>query len=204
MRLEVRAILCALGLSGAALLAAGCSPARDVSSPSATAKQDPARAPVEVVKLERREVTRRIDLVGTLMAWEEATLYAKSSGYLAVYSATDLVDYDPPRHQYSDYTVRAMDGSVARQVRTSGCYPDPPQLVPLPPGSYSIEARVESVGMLVVPITLRSGRVAALHLEEGRKPKLPERGVTDLVRLPGGDILGWVEESPVRYVIAYP
>lgn len=44
--------------------------------------QDPAPVLVETVRPQRGEVIRRIDVVATLDPWEEAVLYAKTSGYL--------------------------------------------------------------------------------------------------------------------------
>ena len=80
MRPEVRAIPWGLALAGAALLAAAW--ATSARSPGVAPKGEAQPELVEVLRPERRDVTRRIDLVGTLMPWEEATLYAKASGYL--------------------------------------------------------------------------------------------------------------------------
>jgi len=80
MRPAVRAIRWAFALAGAALLTAACS--TNARSPGVAPKGEAKPALVEVLQPDRRDVTRRIDLVGTLMPWEEATLYAKTSGYL--------------------------------------------------------------------------------------------------------------------------
>jgi len=80
MRPELRTTLFALGVCGAALVAGGCS--TNARSPGAAPESEAQATRVEVFQPERHDVTRRIDLVGTLMPWEEATLYAKASGYL--------------------------------------------------------------------------------------------------------------------------
>jgi membrane fusion protein (multidrug efflux system) len=63
-----------------ALAIAGCSSAKGEAPVS-----DPKSAPavlVETATPTRGDVTRRIDVVATLDPWEEAVLYAKTSGYL--------------------------------------------------------------------------------------------------------------------------
>lgn len=79
MRPDVRATSLALGLCVAAVCAAGCS---TNARPDVAPEKEAQAVLVQVIRPERRDVTRRIDLVGTLVPWEEATLYAKASGYL--------------------------------------------------------------------------------------------------------------------------
>lgn len=58
----------------------------DALQPNASATQSTAAQPaprtVEVVKPERATMSRRLDVPGTVEAWEQADLYAKVSGYV--------------------------------------------------------------------------------------------------------------------------
>jgi membrane fusion protein (multidrug efflux system) len=73
-------VLTAVLTSPLALALAGCSSATG-DAPVADTKPAPAVL-VETARPTRGEVTRRIDVVATLDPWEEAIVYAKTSGYL--------------------------------------------------------------------------------------------------------------------------
>lgn len=81
MRLARSKILPVMALLGAVLAALRCAAASGGESGS-DGRDGPSPVLVEVLRPERGTLVRRIDLVASLEPWEQATLYAKASGYL--------------------------------------------------------------------------------------------------------------------------
>ncbi len=78
-----RTLLQRLFLPAALAAMAACSPPAPETSASTTPAVDaPAPVLVEVSRPTRGLVVRRIEVVGSLEPWEEAMIYAKTSGYL--------------------------------------------------------------------------------------------------------------------------
>lgn len=77
-------LLGAAAVAPLALAMAACSFAKGESSTAEVKASPPVL--VETETAARSDVTRRIDVVATLNPWEEATLYAKVSGYLKTIS----------------------------------------------------------------------------------------------------------------------
>jgi len=97
--------------------------------------------------------------------------------------------YEPA---HTGYTIYSQDGMLRKQVRSSKDV-EPP-LVSLPPGRYEIRAEAECYADTVevrVPVVIRAGQTTAAHLAGGWKP---HRRFTkdEVVRLPDGEIAGWV------------
>ncbi|MGH2669137.1 MAG: efflux RND transporter periplasmic adaptor subunit, partial [bacterium] len=67
-----------LVLLGIALVASGCARAPRTDAVSAA----PAATSVSVARAERQEVVERVTLTGTVFPFEQATVYAKTTGYL--------------------------------------------------------------------------------------------------------------------------
>ncbi len=100
--------------------------------------------------------------------------------------------YDPA---HTDYTIYAQGGGLLQRVRNARDPEDPhPALVRLPPGSYEIQARAEDPAGIVevrVPVVVQAGRTTTAHLVGGWKPRHHYTD-SEVVRLPGGEIAGWL------------
>ena len=91
-----------------------------------------------------------------------------AEGYLLVYSATDpFDDGDLVFNAHSSYSVYTPDGKLFKNVENhisrSG---EIPELVTLPVGSYSVEARSERQGYVRVSVVIRTGQHTVLHLDK--------------------------------------
>ena len=136
----------------------------------------------------------------------------RSDGYLQVYSARKKADIDANMEEWrwdndfgknefqyapahTDYTIYGGSGEFLRRVRNAGNPDDPnPTLVSLAPGSYEIRAEAEAPAGMVevrVPVVIRAGRTTAAHLVGGWIPHFHYTG-SEVVRLPGGEIAGWL------------
>ena len=100
--------------------------------------------------------------------------------------------YDPA---HSDYTLLTATGSFIKEVRNARDELDPePTVVPLPPGLYQIRADAEGPNgteEVRVPVLIQAGQTTRAHLMGDWKPRRHYEE-TDVVRLPDGEIAGWV------------
>jgi hypothetical protein len=91
-----------------------------------------------------------------------------SQGYLVVYSATDRFDdggvlYYP----HSSYSVYTGGGKLLKNVENHISVSDEsPELVTLPVGSYTVEARSENEGYLRVHVVVSANRRTILNLDQ--------------------------------------
>ena len=93
-------------------------------------------------------------------------------GYLKVYTATDeFDDGGVPYHAHSSYTIYTTDGKVFKNVENHISRNDEiPEVVALPVGSYTVEARSERDGYVRVPVVIKAGQRTILDLDiEERK-----------------------------------
>jgi hypothetical protein len=93
-------------------------------------------------------------------------------GYLKVYTATDEFDDGGiPYHAHSSYTIYTTDGKVFKNVENHISRNDEiPEVVALPVGSYTVEARSERDGYVRVPVVIKAGQRTILDLDiEERK-----------------------------------
>jgi hypothetical protein len=88
-------------------------------------------------------------------------------GYLKVYTATDeFDDGGVPYHAHSSYTIYTTDGKVFKNVENHISRNDEiPEVVALPVGSYTVEARSERDGYVRVPVVIKAGQRTILDLD---------------------------------------
>jgi hypothetical protein len=141
---------------------------------------------------------------------------ASDQGYLEVYSARLKEDIRPDLTQWewdywdypfeknaftyglahTDYIIRTEDGHTLKYVRNATNPADPqPTLVPLPPGRYTVESKGEEadgrIATVFLPVLIEPGRTTVAHLSGNWKPKAHFTDA-DVVRLPDGQIAGWL------------
>jgi hypothetical protein len=90
-----------------------------------------------------------------------------SQGYLTVYSATDQFDDGGVLYYvHSSYSIFAADGKLFKNVENHISRSDEiPELVMLPVGSYTVEARSEKEGYLRVHAVISAGLRTVLDLD---------------------------------------
>jgi hypothetical protein len=88
-------------------------------------------------------------------------------GYLKVYTATDEFDDGGlPYHAHSSYAIYTTDGKVFKNVENHISRNDEiPEVVALPVGSYTVEARSERDGYVRVPVVIKAGQRTILDLD---------------------------------------
>jgi hypothetical protein len=88
-------------------------------------------------------------------------------GYLLVYSATDeFSDGDLIFNAHSSYSIHTTDGKLFKNVENHMSRSDEiPELVMLPPGSYTVEARSGNNGYVRVPVQIKPGRQTIVDLD---------------------------------------
>jgi hypothetical protein len=96
---------------------------------------------------------------------------------------------------HTSYTIYDQGGGLVKRVRNARNPDDPePTLVPLASGRYEVVAEAEDHGGTVevsIPVVIQSGRTTTAHLTDGWKPHRPYTD-KDVVRLPDGEIAGWL------------
>jgi len=115
------------------------------------------------------------------------------TGRLQVFSDPEpIAEGDNPAvYLPSDYRVYDARGVCVRHVFNAvGYYSSSPQLVALPPGSYTIKARAKDYLAVSVPVLIERDRITRIHLDENWTPSrgTPQSG---LVSIPGGYPVGW-------------
>ena len=90
-----------------------------------------------------------------------------AEGYLLVYSATDeFNDGDLIFNAHSSYSIHTTDGKLFTNVENHMSRSDEiPELVTLPPGSYTVEARSGNNGYVRVPVQIKRGRQTIVDLD---------------------------------------
>ncbi len=90
-----------------------------------------------------------------------------SQGYLTVYSATDQFDDGGvPYYAHSSYSIYTTDGKFFKNIENHISRSDElPEIVTLPVGSYTIEARSENEGYLRVHVVISPGLRTVLKLD---------------------------------------
>jgi hypothetical protein len=91
-----------------------------------------------------------------------------AEGYLLVYSATDPVDDGGlVFNAHSSYSIYTIDGKLFKSVENHISRSDEiPELVTLPVGSYSVDARSETQGYVRVSVVIRTAQHTVLHLDK--------------------------------------
>jgi hypothetical protein len=125
---------------------------------------------------------------------------SEPNGQLQVFTSTEkeeTVGFSFPYQQRTAYTVYTKDGKSFKHVgNNSGHYDDTPQIISLPPGTYSIKAFMsEGLGQLtVVTVEIEAGRKTEVHLD-GQWPSPDHGNAKQLVCAPNGFLLGWLARS---------
>jgi hypothetical protein len=90
-----------------------------------------------------------------------------TDGYLLVYSATDeFSDGDLIFNAHSSYSIHTTDGKLFKNVENHMSRSDEiPELVTLPAGSYTVEARSGNNGYVRVPVQIKPGRQTIVDLD---------------------------------------
>ena len=111
--------------------------------------------------------TRGNETEKTVLANGNAKAGQLSRGSLVVYSATDpFDDGDLLYYAHSSYAIYATDGKLLKNVENHMSRSDEiPELVTLPPGSYTVEARSGNNGYVRVPVQIKPGRQTIVDLD---------------------------------------
>ncbi|HZR05818.1 MAG TPA: hypothetical protein VFA61_08330 [Candidatus Udaeobacter sp.] len=90
-----------------------------------------------------------------------------AQGYLMVYSATEeFSDGDLAFNAHSSYSVYTPDGRLFKSVENHVSRSEEiPELVRLPVGSYTVEARSDRDGYLRVRVVIKTGVLTVLDLD---------------------------------------
>jgi hypothetical protein len=119
---------------------------------------------------------------------------ANDMGWQSDYNfARNLFDYNLA---HTDYIILTQDGKTLQYVRNARNPADPmPARVTLPPGRYKVEAQAqeqhgETVNLLI-PVAVEPGKITVVHLCGNWKPR-GHFANADVVRLPDGQIAGWL------------
>jgi len=111
--------------------------------------------------------TRGNETGKTVLAVGKAKARQLSQGSLVVYSATDASeDGGLPYYAHSSYAIYTTNGKLFKNVENHMSNSDEvPELVRLPVGSYTVEARSEKDGYLRVRVVVKTGVLTVLDLD---------------------------------------
>src|SRR5205807_456041 len=111
--------------------------------------------------------TRGNETEKTVLANGNAKAGQLSRGSLVVNSATDpFDDGDLLYYAHSSYAIYATDGKLLKNVENHMSRSDEiPELVTLPLGSYTVEARSGNSGYMRVPVQIKPGRQTIVDLD---------------------------------------
>ena len=89
------------------------------------------------------------------------------AGYLQVYSATDeFDDGGTSYYAHSSYLIYTSDGKLFKKIENHISPSDEtPDLVVLPGGAYTVEARSETRGYIRMRVVVKPGNLTILDLE---------------------------------------
>lgn len=130
----------------------------------------------------------------------QASHVPSSDGNLVVYSgfeANDVTGFAYENVQpHTPYDICTLDGELVRRVRNyAGGLLDAPETVVLPAGNYKVTARANGYVRVVLPVLVVAGKTTAVHLDSSGF-NLPKQYPTgSLVRLPDGQIIGWLADE---------
>ena len=123
------------------------------------------------------------------------------NGHLQVFSAMEAQGEgdDSVWYQHSAYVIYGPQGKRIKYVgNTIGKLDETPQTVTLPAGRYTVKARAEGYGHVLVgmPVVIEPGKTTVVHLESGWNPPPAPPG-TEIVRAPSGYAVGWLAGPPI-------
>jgi hypothetical protein len=139
----------------------------------------------------------KVDAVGPR---ESAGGFA-SKGSLRIHTATETHDdghvfYYP----HTSYSVFRMDNQLALFVANHvGITDQAVATVVLPAGHYQVVGRAEGYGLVTVPVVVYGGKTTEVYLERDGMPDSKGAAPANVVRLPGGYVIGWrAKEMPEK------
>lgn len=99
--------------------------------------------------------------------FENAGSSPTTLGYLQVYSATDeFDDGGVPYYAHSSYAIYTNDGKLFKNIENHISRSDEiPEVVALPVGYYTVDARSQSQGYIRVRVAIKAGRRTTLNLD---------------------------------------
>lgn len=118
------------------------------------------------------------------------------NGDLIVYSAT----YSPTLEQseyptHTNYTIATVDGHVIEHVtNATGSFNSRPARVQLPAGKYQVRAQYNGGRFVTFPIVIEPETASVVDLD-GEEILAGWVGARQMVRLPGGQVIGWSATS---------
>jgi len=110
---------------------------------------------------------------------ENAGSAATNLGYLQVFSATDeFDDGGVPYYAHSSYAIYTSDRKLFKNIGNHLSRSDEvPEIVALPIGYYTVEARSSSNGYVRVRVVIKTGQRTTLDLDS-REKQTPARALT--------------------------
>lgn len=79
---------------------------------------------------------------------------------------TNMDSVDLYRYPHTGYEIFAKDGHLVKMVRNAlSNYDEEPAIVTLRKGTYTVRAHAERLGVVVVPVLIRTNRLTEVHLE---------------------------------------
>jgi hypothetical protein len=102
---------------------------------------------------------------------ENAGSTSANQGYLQVYSATDEFDDGGlSYYAHSSYAIYTNDGKLFKNIENHISRSDEiPEVVALPVGYYTVEARSETQGYIRMRVIIKAGQRTTLDLDSGEK-----------------------------------
>jgi hypothetical protein len=115
------------------------------------------------------------------------------TGFLEVYTAVKCYPYD--RQFYYAHTAYGVYDTGGRHVRSvdneSYFHSLEPEVVSLPPGSYSVVGWADGYELVKVPVIIKAGLLTQVNLETHGEAAFPGARTNDMVRMEDGRIVGW-------------
>jgi hypothetical protein len=109
------------------------------------------------------------------------------------YNVGDTTTYRP----HSAYHIHDGNGKRFKYVLNhTGVMDEMPQSVLLPAGNYTLRARAERLGWVIVPVLVKENQSTEVHLDSTWKAPPGFENDESLVRLPSGQIVGWRASQP--------
>ncbi len=179
-----------MALAGAIIWLAGCaSPPRVAVLEPIGPSPRPARQDTTEGFLQVYSARTRTPPAADMAAWQWDSEFGRNQ--------VPRWEYNPA---HSDYAIYGVNGSLVKRVRNARDPSDGrPALVSLPPGNYEVRAEAEegpgAMDIQVrVPVVVRAGQTTTAHLAGGWTPR---RHYTqgEVVRLPNGQIAGWLAQE---------
>lgn len=123
---------------------------------------------------------------------------ATGDGFLEVRTAMRTYTSDRQAYQlHTAYGIYTADGTRFKSIQNARSINTPePQVVPLPPGTYDIQAWADGLILVKVSIVIESRRLTRVNLEAGDTILAEKAKPEQLVRLPDGRIIGWSATVP--------